>query len=91
MTNRGRRISLRTELIYCKVEFHGCISIKAKNAIIDIADPNRSTRTLRARATKIIPPHEIEFSEGVSIFIRERKINIIMAHIIKDGQTCFKL
>ena len=56
-----------------------------------IADLNRSTRTLRARATKIIPPHEIEFSEGVSIFIRERKIKIIMAHIIKDGQTCFKL
>ena len=53
-----------------------------------IADLNRSTRTLRARATKIIPPHEIEFSEGVSIFIRERKINIIMAHRIKDGQTC---
>ena len=55
---------------------------------INIADLNRSTRTLRARATKIIPPHEIEFSEGVSIFIRERKINIIMAHRIKDGQTC---
>ena len=30
-----------------------------------IADLNRSTtRTLRARATKIIPPHEIEFLEG---------------------------
>ena len=49
-----------------------------------IADLNRSTtRTLRARATKIIPPHEIEFPEGVSIFIRERKTKILMAHIIR--------
>ena len=56
--------------------------------LTSIADLNCSTRTLRARATKLIPPHEIELSEGVSIFIRERKINIIMAHRIKDGQTC---
>ena len=55
--------------------------------LTSVADLNRSTRTLRARATKLIPPHEIEFSEGVSIFIRERKINIIMAHRIKDGQV----
>ena len=51
--------------------------------LTSIADLNCSTRTLRARATKIIPPHEIEFSEGVSIFIRERRTKILMAHIIR--------
>ena len=43
-----------------------------------IADPNPSTRTMRARALEIIGPHEIEVSEGVSIFIKKRRINILL-------------
>ena len=42
-----------------------------------------SLALLHVRAIKIIPAHKIEFSEGVSIFIRERKIKILMAHIIR--------
>ena len=56
--------------------------------LFSIADLNRSTRTLRARATKMNPPHEIEFSEGIPIFKREINIKIIMAYLKKDGQTC---
>ena len=44
-----------------------------------IADPNPSTRTMRARALEIIGPHEIEVSEGVSIFIKGRKIKRLIA------------
>ena len=44
-----------------------------------IADLNSSTRTMRARALEIIGPHEIEVSEGVSIFIKERKIKRLIA------------
>ena len=48
-----------------------------------IADLIRSTRTLRARAVEIIPPHEIEDSEGVSIFHKKGKIKRLMA--IEEG------
>ena len=48
-----------------------------------IADPIRSTRTVRARATKIIIVHKIEVSEGVSIFIEERKIKILIPYRIR--------
>ena len=34
---------------------------------------------MRARALEIIGPHEIEVSEGVSIFIKERKIKRLIA------------
>ena len=44
-----------------------------------IADLNPSTRTMRARALEIIGPHEIEVSEGVSIFIKGRKIKRLIA------------
>ena len=47
--------------------------------MVFIADPNPSTRTMRARALEIIGPHEIEVSEGVSIFIKGRKIKRLMA------------
>ena len=55
-----------------------------------IADLNPSTRTMRARALKIIGPHEIEVSEGVSIFIKGRKIKIPLPYRIKDGQISLK-
>ena len=41
--------------------------------LLHIADLNPSTRTMRARALEIIGPHEIEVSEGVSIFIKGKK------------------
>ena len=34
---------------------------------------------MRARALEIIGPHEIEVSEGVSIFIKGRKIKRLIA------------
>ena len=55
-----------------------------------IADLNPSTRTMRARALEIIGPHEIEVSEGVSIFIKGRKIKIPLPYRIKDGQISLK-
>ena len=47
--------------------------------------------TLHARALEKTPPHEIEVSEGVSIFIKKKKINILLPYRIKDGQISFKL
>ena len=48
-------------------------------------------QTLRARALEKIPSHEIEVSEGVSIFIKKRKTNILLPYRIKDGQISFKV
>ena len=39
--------------------------------------------TLRPRALEIIIVHKIEVSEGVSIFIEKRKINILLPHRIR--------
>ena len=47
-------------------------------------------QTLRARALEKMPPHEIEVSEGVSIFIKKRKTNILLPYRIKDGQISLK-
>ena len=40
---------------------------------------------MRVRATQIIPPrpHEIEVSEGVSIFVKEREIKILPLYRIR--------
>ena len=59
-----------------------CLHRKNDIALL-IADPIRSTRTVRARATKIIIVHKIEVSEGVSIFIEERKIKILFPYRIR--------
>ena len=53
-----------------------------------IADLILNTRTLRAKAVKIIPPHEIEVSEGVSIFVKGRKIKRLMAIEERIIQFC---
>ena len=45
-------------------------------AIVEILFPKE---TLRARALEIIIVHKIEVSEGVSIFIKERKIKRLIA------------
>ena len=55
------------------------ICIPNTNFVTTIADLNSSTRTMRARALEIIGPHEIEVSEGVSIFIKGRKIKRLIA------------
>ena len=47
--------------------------------------------TLRARALENIPPHQNEVSEGVSIFIKKRRINILLPHRIKDSWIALKL
>ena len=56
--------------------------------IVEILFPKK---TLHARALEKIPPHEIEVSEGVSIFIKKKKINILLPYRIKDSQISFKL
>ena len=61
--------------------------IPASITIVEILFPKE---TLRARALEKIPPHENEVSEGVSIFIKKRKINILLTHRIKDGQISLK-
>ena len=38
---------------------------------------------MRVRVIKIILPHEIEVSEGVSIFIKEREIKILLPNRIR--------
>ena len=48
-----------------------------------IADPNPSTRTMRTKALEIIGPHEIEVSEGVSVFVKEREIKILPLYRIR--------
>ena len=49
-------------------------------AIVEILFPKE---TLRARALEIIIVHKIEVSEGVSIFIEKRQINILLPHRIR--------
>ena len=49
-------------------------------SIVEILFPKE---TLRARALEIIIVHKIEVSEGVSIFIEKRKINILLPHRIR--------
>ena len=55
------------------------------NQIIHIAVIH--SRTMRLRATRIIPLNEIEVPEGVSILIKERKIKILLTYWIK---ACWK-
>ena len=38
---------------------------------------------MRVRVIEIIPPHEIEVSEGVSIFIKVREIKILLPNRIR--------
>ena len=66
-----------------------CIgSLFSSAPIVEILFPKQP---LRARALEIINAHKIEVSEGVSIFIKERKINILLPYRIKDGWISFKL
>jgi len=63
---------------------------KAENdykRIVEILFPKQP---LRARALGIISVHKIEVSEGVSIFIKGRKIKILLPYRIKDGQISLK-
>ena len=55
--------------------------------IVEILFPKQP---LRARALEIIRVHKIEVSEGVSIFIKGRKIKIPLPYRIKDGQISLK-
>ena len=57
--------------------------------IVEILFPKQP---LRARALEIITRrvHKIEVSEGVSIFIKGRKIKIPLPYRIKDGQISLK-
>ena len=50
-----------------------------------MADLYRSSRMMCVRASQIIPlrPHEIEVSEGVSIFVKEREIKILPLYRIR--------
>ena len=57
---------------------------------LSIADLIRITRTLRVRAVEIIPPHEIEDSEGVSIFHKERKNQETNCYRRRDASILFK-
>ena len=57
------------------------------NTIVEILFPKQP---LRARALEIISVHKIEVSEGVSIFIKGRKIKIPLPYRIKDGQISLK-
>ena len=50
--------------------------------IVEILFPKQP---LRARALEIISVHKIEVSEGVSIFIKERKIKTLLPYRIKDS------
>ena len=44
-----------------------------------------------AMALEIISVHEIEVSEGVSIFYKEKKNQYTSPYRIKDGQISFKV
>ena len=55
--------------------------------IVEILFPKQP---LRARALEIIGVHKIELSEGVSIFIKGRKIKIPFPYRIKYGQIYLK-
>ena len=82
-----------TLLLFPKVGYHqseinmGQLLRSELATIVEILFPKE---TLRARALEKIPPHEIEVSEGVSIFIKKRKINILLPYRIKDGQISLK-
>ena len=54
--------------------------MKCYGAIVEILFPKE---TLRARALEEIIVHKIEVSEGVSIFIEKRKINIFIPYRIR--------
>ena len=58
-----------------------------QEGIVEILFPKQP---LRARALEIISVHKIEVSEGVSIFIKGRKIKIPLPYRIKDGQISLK-
>ena len=49
-----------------------------------------SKDTLRARELEKIPPHEIEVSEGVSIFHKERKNQETNGYRIRDDSMLLK-
>ena len=53
---------------------------RVEQSIIEILFPKE---TLRARALEEIIVHKIEVSEGVSIFIEKRKINIFLPYRIR--------
>ena len=55
--------------------------------IVEILFPKQP---LRARALEIISVHKIEVSEGVSIFIKGRKIKIPIPYRKKDCQISHK-
>ena len=42
-------------------------------------------RDVAREGARKIPPHEIEVSEGMSIFIERKKINIFLYYRIKDS------
>ena len=48
-----------------------------------MADLYRSNRTMCVRATIPAHPHEIEVSEGVSIFVKKREIKILPLYRIR--------
>ena len=56
-----------------------------------MADLYCSSRTMCVRATIPARPHEIEVSEGVSIFCKEKKNQYTSPYRIKDGQISFKV
>ena len=56
--------------------------------IVEILFPKQP---LRAMALEIISVHEIEVSEGVSIFFKEKKNQYTSPYRIKDGQISFKV
>ena len=64
------------------------LSVKESSSIVDILFPKQ---TVRVRALEKIPPHEIEVSKGLSIFIKKSKINIVLPHRIKDSWIALKL
>ena len=76
--------------LYCKLLDYICVGVlhsleskkklQSVNSIVEILFPKE---TLRARALEIIIVHKIEVSEGVSIFIEKRKINILLPHRIR--------
>ena len=61
-------------------QLSGTHAVFQMHAIVEILFPKE---TLRARALEIIIVHKIEVSEGVSIFIEKRKINILLPHRIR--------
>ena len=54
--------------------------VGCNTAIVEILFPKE---TLRARALEEIIVHKIEVSEGVSIFIEKRKINILLPYTMR--------